>query len=111
MPPGEALALARELLEQGRPFGAHEVLEAVWKAAPEVERDFWQGLAQVCVGLTHAARGNQVGAQRLVERGAGRLVDSAYRFDGMDVTAILAWARTALSDSGLAVHPPDSWPG
>ena len=36
-------------------------------------RDLWQGLAQICVGLTHAARGNATGAVRLIERGVGRL--------------------------------------
>ena len=34
----------------GRPFHAHEVLEASWKAAPPAERDLWQGLAQLAVG-------------------------------------------------------------
>ena len=70
LPPVEALALARMLVREGRPFSAHEVLEARWKAGPEEERDLWQGLAQICVGLTHAARGNATGAVRLVERGA-----------------------------------------
>ncbi|WP_211882206.1 DUF309 domain-containing protein, partial [Pseudarthrobacter albicanus] len=46
------------------PFAAHEVLEARWKAGPAEERNLWQGLAQICVGLTHAARGNSVGAHR-----------------------------------------------
>ena len=46
-----------EMLLAGRPFHAHEVLEAFWKAAPPAERDFWQGLAQLAVGLTHARRG------------------------------------------------------
>ena len=68
--PLESLELARILVEQGRPFSAHEVLEARWKAGPVEERDLWQGLAQICVGLTHAARGNSIGAARLVERGA-----------------------------------------
>lgn len=73
MPPEETLELARSLVREGRPFAAHEVLEARWKASPSRERDLWQGLAQVCVGLTHAARGNRVGAVRLLERGAARL--------------------------------------
>lgn len=73
LPPLEALALARDLLVRGRPFFAHDVLEARWKAAPGPERDLWQGLAQVCVGLTHAQRSNPVGAARLLRRGAGRL--------------------------------------
>nr|WP_246224112.1 DUF309 domain-containing protein [Pseudarthrobacter psychrotolerans] len=44
-------------MDAGRPFAAHEVLEARWKAGPAEERNLWQGLAQICVGLTHAARG------------------------------------------------------
>jgi hypothetical protein len=68
LPPDETLVEARRLVEDGRPFSAHEVLEARWKAGPDEERDLWQGLAQLCVGLTHAARGNHVGAGRLVDR-------------------------------------------
>jgi predicted metal-dependent hydrolase len=49
------------------------VLESRWKAGPDRERDLWQGLAQLCVGLTHAARGNHVGAARLLERGTTHL--------------------------------------
>ena len=70
LPPLESLAEAQRLLDAGRPFHAHEVLEGTWKAAPEHERELWQGLAQLAVGLTHRARGNPVGAARLLERGA-----------------------------------------
>jgi uncharacterized protein len=79
-PPAETIAMARQLLEEGRPFSAHEVLEVRWKSGPAEERPLWQGLAQLCVGLTHAARGNEVGARRLVERAAGRL--EAYERSG-----------------------------
>ncbi len=34
LPPGEALAQAQRLLDEGRPFQAHEVLESAWKSAP-----------------------------------------------------------------------------
>ncbi len=72
-PPEETIAYARELLDEGRPFAAHEALEVRWKSGPEEERELWQGLAQLCVGLTHHERGNAVGASRLIERAAGRL--------------------------------------
>ena len=72
LPPAQTLVSARSLVEAGRPFAAHEVLEARWKAGPAEERNLWQGLAQICVGLTHAAR-NSIGAIRLLERGAARL--------------------------------------
>lgn len=89
LPADEALALARDLIAQGRPFFAHEVLEARWKAAPDDERPLWQGLAQLCVGLTHLQRGNRVGAARLLRRGAGLLAaqPAAYGVDPVRLTA------------------------
>ena len=93
LPPDETLAAARELVAAGRPFAAHEVLEARWKAGPPEERDLWQGLAQLCVAITHAARGNQTGAQRLADRAAVRL--AAYAATGrgtygVDLDEVLA---------------------
>ena len=96
LPPLKSVQVARQLVKEGRPFAAHEVLEARWKAGPAEERDLWQGLAQLCVGLTHAARGNSVGALRLVDRGAGRL--EAYGAGdgptyGLDLAAVVACVR------------------
>lgn len=72
VPPSEALALARSLAAEGRWFSAHDVLEEAWKA----DRDGpWQGLAQVCVGMTHLQRGNLVGGVRLLRRGAATLAE------------------------------------
>lgn len=73
LPAEEALDLAQALLDEGRAFFAHEVLEAVWKACPADERSYWQGLAQLCVGITHLQRGNVEGAVTLLQRGAGHL--------------------------------------
>jgi uncharacterized protein len=101
LPPLESVQVARQLVKEGRPFAAHEVLEARWKAGPAEERDLWQGLAQLCVGLTHAARDNSVGAVRLVERGAGRL--EAYGTGdgptyGLDLAAVVACARAQAAE-------------
>ena len=96
LPPDRTVEVARALVEEGRPFAAHEVLEARWKAGPEEERDLWQGLAQLCVGLTHAARGNTVGAARLVDRGAARLAQyeaGGGPTYGVDLAAVARCAR------------------
>jgi uncharacterized protein len=69
----DAAILADRLLRDGRPFHAHEVLEAAWKSAPEPERELWQGLAQLAVGFTHIRRGNAHGAQSLLRRAADRV--------------------------------------
>jgi hypothetical protein len=93
LPPLETLTEARRLVDEGRPFSAHEVLEARWKASPVEERELWQGLAQLCVGLTHSLRGNAVGAQRLVDRGAARLTAYGGPTYGLDLAAVVACAR------------------
>ncbi|CAM5291925.1 hypothetical protein STENM223S_08631 [Streptomyces tendae] len=69
--PDESVAEAQRLLDEGKPFHAHEVFEDAWKSGPEAERELWRGLAQMAVGLTHAARGNVTGGARLLRRGAG----------------------------------------
>lgn len=96
LPPAETLAYARRLLDEGRPFAAHEALEVRWKSGPEEERELWQGLAQLCVGLTHHERGNAVGASRLVERAAGRLASYARGGGptyGVDLDSVVGCAR------------------
>ena len=65
----EAVAEALDFLDRGLPFHAHEVLEIRWRCCPDHERPLWRGMAQCAAGHTHAARGNPVGAERLVERG------------------------------------------
>jgi hypothetical protein len=100
LPPFETVQKAMDLLREGRPFSAHEVFEARWKDAPDEERDLWQGMAQICVGLTHVARGNTVGASRLVERGAGRLeryADGGGPTYGMDLLGFAAEARATVA--------------
>ena len=94
LPPVETIASARQLLADGRPFSAHEVYEARWKAGPASERSLWQGLAQLCVGITHAERGNRVGALRLIGR-AGRRLEAYAATDGpaygLDLRAVIGW--------------------
>jgi hypothetical protein len=103
LPPRETLQFARRLLDEGRPFAAHEVFEVRWKTGPSEERELWQGLAQLCVGLTHHARGNGVGAVRLVERAAGRLL----RYDatdaptyGLELSEVIDCARRRVAPGG-----------
>ena len=96
LPPSETISYAHQLLRQGRPFSAHEVYEARWKAGPEAEGDLWQGLAQLCVGITHAERGNRTGALRLIGRARGRL--ERYARTGQPTFAlplaeIIGWIR------------------
>ncbi|GGZ39571.1 hypothetical protein GCM10010387_37320 [Streptomyces inusitatus] len=97
--PGRTLVEAQRLLDEGKPFHAHEVFEDAWKSGPEPERELWRGLAQLAVGLTHAARGNAKGGARLLLRGAERI--GGYRDPyGVDVSGLVAWARALAARVG-----------
>jgi uncharacterized protein len=88
-------------------FEAHEVLEDVWRDAPEPERKFLQGLIQVAVALHHHSRGNQVGCRSLLERARRNLSLYPAEHAGLDLAALLhsldGW-RDAL-DQGQAAPP------
>lgn len=97
--PEDTVTEAQALLDAGKPFHAHEVFEDAWKSGPEGERTLWRGLAQLAVGLTHAARGNTTGGARLLRRGAGAVEEWAAgaagraRPHGLDLAGLAAWAR------------------
>jgi uncharacterized protein len=104
--PAWALETAQRLLDEGKPFHAHEVLEAAWKSAEPGERDLWQGLAQLAVGLTHALRGNARGAVTLLRRGSERIAAYAgTKPHGVNVDSLTRQAAdlgARLEDRGLA---------
>jgi uncharacterized protein len=109
--PRATLAEAQQLLDAGRPFHAHEVLEDAWKTGPDDERDLWRGLAQLAVGLTHAARGNRAGAGTLLERGVRSLSTAAAAAarHGVDDAGLTRWA-TALAAAARSGGPLDLTP-
>jgi uncharacterized protein len=106
VPPAEALRLAQRLLDTGRPFHAHEVLEASWKTAPSAERELWRGLAQIAVGLTHARRGNAQGASALLRRGGLRVGEYAggapHRIDAGGIARQATGLADRIDADGLA---------
>ncbi|MEX2555124.1 MAG: DUF309 domain-containing protein [Actinomycetota bacterium] len=109
--PGEALARGIEHFNAGRYFQAHEAWEEGWHASPEPERDFWQGLTQLAVGLTHLQRGNAHGATTLLRRGARRLRPYGASHMGVSVAPLVAFADDAadrIESEGLdaKVEPP-----
>jgi uncharacterized protein len=78
-------------------FEAHEVLEDVWREAPESEKRFLQGLIQIAVGLHHHSKDNIDGACSLLARGAANLKGYPDEFGGIDVPSLreaaLAWSE------------------
>lgn len=118
--PEETVREAQRLLDAGMPFHAHEVFEDAWKSGPLAERELWRGLAQLAVGLTHAARGNATGGARLLRRGAAALTEFTQSVEpagftergggspahGVDVGALAGWGRELAG----RVEAPDAEP-
>jgi hypothetical protein len=105
--PAAALAEATRLLTTGKPFAAHEVLEAVWKVTTGEERDLWRALAQVAVAVTHARRGNPTGARALSQRAATALARYASNPPyAVDIAGLLRWCEAAAVDPSSASVPP-----
>jgi predicted metal-dependent hydrolase len=101
------LVEAQRLLDAGMPFHAHEVLEDAWKASDSPERGLWRGLAQLAVGLTHAARGNAAGGGALLRRGAENIEpypDAPY---GIDVAGLRFWADSLAAALDTSSGPVD----
>jgi uncharacterized protein len=111
-PSAAVLEAAQRLIDDGRPFAAHELLEAAWKSAAPAERDLWQGLTQLAVGMTHALRGNAHGAATLLRRGAARLAGYAgqrpYGADPAALSAAAAELADRIESDGLAAAGPVS---
>ena len=103
----QTLEEAQRLLDQGRPFHAHEVFEDAWKGEPGPQRELWRGMAQLAVGLTHAARGNLRGAASLLRRGAEVIAPFATAPNGapLDVAGLVSWARAATDDVEAGRQP------
>jgi uncharacterized protein len=98
-----------ELFNRGEFFDAHEVLEDVWRAAPDEEKKFLQGLIQAAVGLHHHSTGNKVGARSLLARADKNLSIYKEGFGGVKLAALRTrlteWIR-ALDDSRPAPAVP-----
>lgn len=90
-----ALEIGARLWNEQRYFEAHECLESVWHAAPEDDRDLWQGIIQVAVAGVHVQRGNPVGALALFRRAAGRLQRYPDVHRGLQVASVRAHAEAA----------------
>ncbi|MEW2178650.1 DUF309 domain-containing protein [Streptomyces sp. NPDC005406] len=105
--PEETVREAQRLLDAGMPFHAHEVFEDAWKSGPDAERELWRGLAQLAVGLTHAARGNATGGARLLRRGAGALTEFAAA--GRSAEGGAAPGAPVVTVYGIGIGPLTGW--
>jgi len=94
-----------ELFNRAAFFEAHEALEDVWRAAPQPEKKFLQGLIQVAVALHHHGNGNSAGARSVLKRAFRNLSLYPEGYGGIDSAPLLRsiseWQRAL--DEGTPV--------
>ncbi|MFO0985561.1 MAG: DUF309 domain-containing protein [Planctomycetota bacterium] len=100
------------LINEGRYFEAHEVLEDLWMAKVGEDKLFVQALIQADVGLHHRQNGNHAGAAKLFAYAAAKLGElSRPTIAGIVVSELAAQIAPLLAearalDSG-SVPAPD----
>jgi uncharacterized protein len=109
LPRGRTAALdpveADRLFRQGvalfngvRYWHAHEAWEALWRAAPDEEREFYQGLIQIAAGLLHLQRRNLRGARIKLTEGVTKLRRYEPAHHGIFVNELIGQATRLLED-------------
>ena len=79
-----------------RYWHAHESWETLWRAAPDEERDFYQGLILLAAGLLHLQRRNMRGARNKLGEGIAKLTQYEPSHRGVFVNELLGKARQLL---------------
>lgn len=70
-------------------YACHDTLEAIWIEAPEVDKNFYQGILQVAVACYHLGNQNWRGAVILLGEGIKRLRDYQPEHYTVDVESLL----------------------
>lgn len=110
--PPLAAADADELFRRGvalfngvRYWHAHEAWETLWRAAPDDERDFYQGLIQLAAGLLHLQRRNRRGARNKLAEGVAKLKPFQPAHHGIFVNELIGRAERILEDIDAEILP------
>jgi ribosomal protein S18 acetylase RimI-like enzyme len=96
-PAPEGLLLGIVQFNRREYFEAHETLETLWNAEPDVCRVLYKGILQVGVGCYHLLRDNQRGALLKLRSGADYLTSFAPRCMGVEVGRLIEDARRLLA--------------
>jgi predicted metal-dependent hydrolase len=93
------------LFNEVRYWHAHEAWETLWRAAPDDERDFYQGLIQLAAGLLHLQRRNRRGARNKLSEGLAKLKPYQPAHHGIFVNELIGRAERILEDLNGGVLP------
>jgi hypothetical protein len=106
--PQEADRLFREgvaLFNGARYWHAHEAWETLWRAAPDDERDFYQGLIKFAAGFLHLSRRNRRGARNKLAEGIAHLRRYEPVHGGIGITELVNKAKEIVADLDAGAIP------
>jgi predicted metal-dependent hydrolase len=83
-------------------YECHDTLEAVWMNAVTAEKNFFQGILQIAVGLHHLRNENWRGSVILLGEGINRLYAYPADYGGIDVEGLIAQASALLKQLQVA---------
>jgi uncharacterized protein len=106
----EAFLKGIDEFNRGHFFECHETWEDVWHGTRGDDRDFYQGLIQIAVGLYHLGNGNLSGGESQLEKGLGRLTRYPEDHLGIGLEAlreeVRRWLGLLQTGAPLPEHPP-----
>jgi predicted metal-dependent hydrolase len=88
-----------------RYWHAHEAWETLWRAAPDEERDVYQGLIQLAAGLLHLQRRNQRGARNKLAEGIEKLRKFQPTHHGIVINELVGRGERILEDLNAGIVP------
>jgi len=106
--PAEHARLFRQavaLFNGVRYWHAHEAWETLWRAAPDEDRHFYQGLIQLAAGLLHLRRRNMRGARNKLREGLEKLRRYEPAYHGIFVNELIGEASRLLDDLDAGYLP------
>lgn len=83
-------------------YDCHDTLEAIWMNAVSAEKNFFQGILQIAVGLHHLRNENWRGAVILMGEGINRLHAYPVDYGGIDVEGLIDQASVLLKQLQIA---------
>jgi predicted metal-dependent hydrolase len=88
-----------------RYWHSHEAWEELWRAAPDEDRDFYQGLILLAAGLLHVHRRNLRGARNKLAEGVAKLKPFQPSHHGILVNELIGRAERILADLNAGYLP------
>ena len=70
-------------------YACHDILEAIWIDAEEIDKKFYQGILQIAVACYHLGNYNSNGAVILLGEGISRLTSYQPVYHSIDVTELI----------------------